>query len=208
LAFRALPEQAVANDLRYWPESNMTNPPEKWEMFARLPAELLHMRLGAEQENDATLARFRSDFAEFCLQRLKSHEKASNASSCLTDTDMTEPSAIWRQCYVRAIRELRINPGNRGHHTLHWASQHDPSPEVRDAARVAYKEVINHVNLQEGRSPRAAIFAAYWWLRQAHLHALDRPIDPDGAQRTRIKELRRTQDAELSARLTRENIHH
>ena len=113
---------------------------------------------------------------------------------------MVEPNADWRHCYVRAVRELRVNPGKRGHHTLHWSSQHDPSPAVREAARVAYHEISSYVKLEEGRSPRSAIFAAYWWLRQAHLLALGIQPDADGAQRTRIKELRRTKEAEQVSR--------
>lgn len=193
LAFRALPRQAVSNDLRYWLEPGEDwRTYEPWCYLARVPAELIHGELQNEQAHDPLLEDFRTKFADFCLERLESREK----SSAPREADMVEPDPHWRHCYVRAVRELRVNPAKRGHRTLHWSSQHDPSQDVRDAARVAYNEMSSHVKLEEGRSPRSAIFAAYWWLRQAHLLALGIEPDADGAQRTRIKELRRTKEAE------------
>ncbi len=197
LAFRALRKPAVSDDLRYWPEQGEDwRTYEPWGYFARVPAELLHSELGDEQTHDPMLEDFRTKFADFCLERLESKEKSVTPR----DDDMVEPNPHWRHCYVRAVRELRVNPAKRGHRTLHWSSQHDPAPEVREAAQVAYNEISSHVKLEEGRSPRSAIFAAYWWLRQAHLLALGIEPDADGAQRTRIKELRRTKEAEQVSR--------
>lgn len=38
--------------------------------------------------------------------------------------------------------------------------------------------------------------SALWWIRQAHLLGLEIQPDPDGAQRTRVKELARTKETE------------
>ena len=79
---------------------------------------------------------------------------------------------------------------------LNFASMKDPEADVREAAREAYDETRREVLLPPGSSPRRAIFAAFWWLRQAHLHALESEVDSQGAQRTRQKETRRTKEEE------------
>jgi hypothetical protein len=79
---------------------------------------------------------------------------------------------------------------------LHKASQIDPDPDVCEAAREGYERMRRGVGLPEDTSPRRAIMSALWWIRQGHLVGLGIQPDPDGAQRTRIKELSRTKEAE------------
>ncbi len=93
-------------------------------------------------------------------------------------------------------RCVAVNPEGRGHRLLQAASEMDPEPSVREVANDAYQSLRRGVGLPEGMSPRRAVLGAFWWLRQAHLKALNIEIDRDGAQRTRIKELSRTKEPE------------
>lgn len=185
LALAALSTRAVATDLRYWDEVHLEQTPKPWVSLPSLLAGIVHAFSHAEEAKDSELRRLREDFAEFCLDRLKTRDKK-----------LLEPSVAWRECCVRAFRELRVNPRGTGHHVLHRASLEDPDDDVRAAAATAYQETRQGVLLPPGSSPRRAIFAAYWWLRQAHLLALGSTVDPQGAQRTRQKEIRRTKEAE------------
>lgn len=93
---------------------------------------------------------------------------------------------------------MAINPDGRGHRLLQAASEIDPDPNVREVANDAYQSLRRGVTLPEGMSPRRAVLGAFWWLRQAHLKALNIEIDRDGAQRTRIKELSRTKERQTN----------
>jgi hypothetical protein len=188
LAFSALSVRAVSLDLRYWEEGfgdSDTRPPLPWRHVPAEIAELIHSFARAEEEKDPGLEHLREEFAAFCLERLK-----------LSDGTPVEPRTAWRHCYVRAFRELRVNPRGRGHLILDRVSKEDPDDDVKKAARAAYTETRHGVLLPPGSSPRRAVFAAFWWLRQAHLSALGFEVDPQGAQRTRQKELRRTKEVE------------
>ena len=144
----------------------------------------------------------RGELAGFCLERLadrlKKAEREAAAQTNLprTNEQMIEPSEWWRYCFVRAVSALGINPEGKGHRVLSIASEIDPDPRVRDAANQCYQQMRRGVKLPEGVSPRRAIMSALWWIRQAHLLGLGIQPDPDGAQRTRVKELARTRETE------------
>jgi hypothetical protein len=161
-----------------------------WQEGMKLPNQIA-LALGGslQDELDPVQTELRTRFAEFCLQRLRS--KSSHVEDEAARPEVNEPDPIWRYGYVRAIRELRVNPYGRGHRTLYWTMEHDPDEKVRFAAKEAYHEIRQNVALQEGRSPKASLFAAFWWLRQAHRLSLGLPVDGPAAQRTRAKELRR-----------------
>jgi len=201
LAMRSLSVPAVASDLRYWFETDFAPPPEPFFHIPYLAAEVQHAFLGLEQSQDPSLNGFLTNFADFCLERLASRQK--NAGKPLTNEEMVDPSPIWRCCWIRAVRELGVNPGGRGHRTLSWSSTNDPDTSVREAATVAYEEMRHITNENRtDRSPRASSFAAIWWLRQAHLRALGIELEAHGAQRTRAKEIRRTKDNERAQSVT------
>ena len=195
LVMRSLSVPAVASDLRYWFENGFSPPPAPFFHIPYLVAEVQHTFLGLEQSRDASLNGYLSDFADFCLERLASRQKTSGKP--LTNEEMVDSSPIWRCCWIRAARELGVNPGGRGHRTLSWSAANDPDASVREAASVAYEEKRHITNdSRTDRSPRVSSFAAFWWLRQAHLLALGIELDAHGAQRTRAKEIRRTKDNE------------
>ena len=75
----------------------------------------------------------------------------------------------------------------------------DPDESVRDAAATVLNTAIRNESLPEDVSPRRAVLSALWWLRQGHLLALGLEPDPDGAQRTRVKELARTRERRIGA---------
>jgi hypothetical protein len=193
---------AVARDLRHWHEHGLEAPPEPWSALVAWPTNLFHVFVGDEQRSDHELVALRGQFASFCLERLvdrwkqSQREAAEQSGQQRTDEDMLERSPEWRYCYVRAVSSLGINPEGKGHRVLHKASQIDPDPDVREAARQGYERMRRGVGLPEDTSPRRAIMSALWWIRQAHLLGLGIQPDPDGAQRTRIKELSRTKEAE------------
>jgi hypothetical protein len=187
-AFRALNTPALAADLRYWPTLDRQAPPEPWSSIPTSLVSMFHNRAAAEQQADDDLSAFRAAFAEYCLERLKTR-KARTTSD---DLDFVEPSPIWRECFVRAIGELHVNPGGKGHRVLNWLSENDPDEDVRIAAKKVYVALRHGPSLPTRTSPRRAFIHAFWWISQAHLLALGVELDDDGAQRTREEEVRRT----------------
>lgn len=204
LVFTQMKSKAVASHLGFWNESEIESPPYP---FSDIPLwigmSMYPQHLQTELNRDPYLQELREEFAKFCLERLKT--KIKDKDSNLTDEDFIEPRPAWRQCYVQALKALRVNPGGRGHRTLFWLSNNDPNDDVRILSKKAHK-LVRHLdrdkpNLDEGASPRRSLFEAFWWMRQAHLRTLDIDIDQAGAMRTRRKELHRTQ--EKDDRLTR-----
>ena len=198
LAFSEMKKQAVTSDLRAWPEYGRDEPPPypyavvpHWIAISMYP-----QNLQDELARDPHLRDLREEFAKFCLTRLKTKVKAEHADD--TDADFVEPRVPWRQCYVQAVKVLRVNPGGRAHRTLFWLSQTDPDDTVRELAKQGYKQLRQldrrKPNVDKGASPRRPLFEAFWWLRQAHLLTLERDIDAAGARRTRRKERQRTRE--------------
>jgi len=199
LALRAVTVPTVASDLRYWPEMIepddldwskprqwLPHPPELSNVIPGGIATNFHDQVRFEQENDPTLLQLRTAFSRFCLDRLKSKEPGGPP---------VELDEQWRLGYIQAARKLCINPEGKGHHILHYAGEHDPSPLVRKAAREAYAE-LRHGPTLGNTSPRAAFFHAFWELRRAHLLSLGYPVDEDLAKSTRDREVRRTTEGQ------------
>ena len=203
LAFTEMTEPAVAPDLRTWHESDRE--PQPPYPYSQIPSwigiAMYPQNLRRELNRDPHLQGLREEFAKFCLERLKTKKNDTNRSkkvSDYVDGDFVEPRSIWRQCYVQAVTALRVNPGGRAHRTLFWLSKNDPDKNVRAFAQRSHRQ-IRHLNrrkpnLERGASPRRPLFEAFWWLRQAHLLALDIEIDQNGAIRTRRTELHRTRE--------------
>ncbi len=99
---------------------------------------------------------------------------------------------------IRALQDLRSNPGGTGHHVLHWSAGHDPDERIRKAAASCEQWLRHQRTLPERLSPRRLVLWAFWWLKQAHALELGVPVDPAGAQRTRRKENERAKALELA----------
>ena len=201
LAMRSLSVPCVASDLRYWNERGFEDDPspQPFDCFPSAFAALSHWLMGREQKDDAELTELRTSFAAFCLERLKSSKGSRSQNrpgAALTNQDMVDPSPQWRLGYLEAIGELAVNPQGQGHRLLHWSSHNDPDPEVRRVSQRVYSAIRHGVGLQKGTSPRRAVFGAFWQLRKAQLLATCGSFDPDGARRTRMKEMRRTKQLE------------
>jgi len=197
LALRVVPRRSVPLDLRTWDESEpgFEPVPRPWNWVVDHIARVLELLLGRELERDVDLKELRREFAKFCIDRIKTRERTP-AGRPLTNEDFVEPKPEWRAAYLFAARELHPNLGERGHHAVSWSRENDPDEAVRDAARSAV-EVLRHGHgLPKNTSPRRAMFAAFWWLRQAHVVSLGEQIDDAGAQRTFRKEMRRQADLE------------
>lgn len=191
LAFRSLNAPSLGPDLSFW--EGLEKP---WSIWAPIPSSIVmifHHRAHYEQHSDRTLETFREQFGRYCLDALKTHTPR-NKNAKEKEAGPREKDPVWRYFYIRAARELRNNPGGDGQHTLHFASQHDPDEQVREAAKVAYKEVSEGERLGD-MSPRRAVLYAFWWLEQAHMKSLGREIDPAGAQRTRERMVRLTTES-------------
>jgi len=188
LAFSKFQSQAVAIDLRTWPEPGQPELPDyPWRWVPERISALIH-NIRDEQEADPKLEAIRTAFAEFCLSRLKAREKIEDGVT-VCDEMLVETRGVWREAYARAIVELRANPKGKGHHALYWSRRHDPNQDVREAAKVAYKVLHRDPSWPDKLSPRRALFGAFYWLRAAHLQHLGIDPDPRGAQRTRSKEV-------------------
>lgn len=212
LALRALASPSVAQDLRYWPDAtvgtqtpnpdSLAQPPEPWAIVPGAMINLFHWNAGREQRSDPALLRLRGDLARFCLERLADRwskadrEQADQTGRKRTNEDMMERSPEWRLCLIRAAAALHLNPEGKGHRLLTMSADLDPDEDVREAAREAYQQFRRFKGLPENVSPRRTVMTALWWIRQAHLLGLGIQPDPDGAQRTRVKELTRTKEAE------------
>lgn len=216
---RHIPEPVSGADLRYWHETEKGSeeqPPVRWRWFADSMVGTVHWYARVHRDDDPDLVRLREHLATFFLDRLKTKDEVtpdadSAASRSANEASsgegakgngrdpndrFIEPSPVWRRAYMRAVRELRVNPGRRGHHVLHWLARNDPHEELRREAATAYGELKQSVLLAPGVSPRRAVMAALWWIRQAQRQHLGLPVDPKGAQRTRQKESRRTKEVE------------
>lgn len=188
LLFRALNMPCVHPDLRWWStieEDKQANSLNLWMQVPSLMATEFHFHAKREQKNDEQLISLRTSMARFFLDRLKTVKSGSGP---------TEPDPTWREAYIRAVSELYVNPGGTGHHTLHFAAKNDPDENVRAKAQDAYVLMRHNPKLPDDYSPRRAVFRAFWWLRQAHLHVMGIEIDESGAQATRENEVRRTTD--------------
>ena len=138
-----------------------------------------------EQDEDKALAQLRVDFGHFCIERLKTSKRHDGP---------VEPDAVWRYAYVRALVELDVNPGGKGHRVIHHLIEDDSDSDVRQAAEQAYRSVQHaptRTQLSKG-SHRKAILGALWWIRQAHRLSLGLAIDEAGAIAMREEELRYT----------------
>lgn len=199
LAFRELPDRSVALDLRTWHETALhdNDPvPSRWSWLPSLISNVLTLMLGRELKRDEALVELRRALAEFCLDRLKTREKAPKDAPIAADV-LKEPNASWRLGYIHAVRELYANLGERGHHVLAWSANHDPDEDVRREAKAAHDFVRRSHGLPANVSPRRAVFTAFWCLRQAHVRALGEDVNDAGALRTLRKEVRRQDKHEI-----------
>lgn len=202
LAFCSLRAQAVATDLRFWHDAERDGKePPAWLAWSIIPTNIVagvHNYAGREQDKgDRDLEVARNEFAAWCLERLKTRKRRPKAGEPRPAPEgyapeLIEPDANWRECLIRAARELRVNPGGTGHQILHHVCQNDPDDQVKEAARIAYAETRAGWGSAKRISPRTLLLRAFAWIRQGHLLSLGIDPDPVGVQRTRDEERRRT----------------
>ncbi|MDX2227265.1 MAG: hypothetical protein SFY92_09280 [Verrucomicrobiae bacterium] len=143
------------------------------------------------EAKDDKLEICRTEFARFCLERLKIDNKKGY---------FIEPSPVWRKFYIRAANSLHINPEGRGHHVL-YAYGVDPlrrkesDTKLQEEAKRAYDRMRHCKGLPQGLSPRRSIIEAVTQLFEAHLTALGIEVNQEGAARTREILYRRTKES-------------
>ena len=197
LALRASKMPAVAEDLRYWPEAGLPNPPEPWSRIVLWMISLFHANAESAERSDPELVGLRSKLAEFCLERLGDRlhvDERASAPIPRRPADMLESSAEWRYALIRAFQVLETDLDGRAKRILELSARIDPDPAVREAADIAVAHLHRGDSLAEDVSPRRSVLSAIWWIRQGHLLALGVVPDRDGAQRTRMRELSRTRE--------------
>jgi hypothetical protein len=194
LSLRDLPHRGVPLDLRTWDERDLERLPMPWAWVPERIARILEQFLRRELEQDPDLKQFRREFGRFCIDRIKTKERSTKTS--FENGDFVEPVPVWRAAYATAVRELHPNLGESGHHALVWSSKNDPDDEVRTASKSSSQIVRHSRGLPSNMSPRRAVFAAMWLLRQAHVCALGETPTETGALRTYRKEMRRQADLE------------
>lgn len=177
----------VASDLRYWSDDSHEEPaPDPWKSIPATLVHCLHFYTGEEQTDDEKLIKFRTQFARFCLERLKPNPKTGLPY---------EQDIHWRRGYVEAARKLCVNPDGRGHRILHQVAEHEPDPMLRQLAKRAYDVLRKGPKIPDSLSPRRVVFQAFLELRRAHLLALGCSVDWNRAK---------TKTSELEARRTTE----
>ena len=195
LLWRALGVSGLARDLRYWVEPGLEAPPEPWSRVFWFPMRCIEEVLPQELESDKELEKLRGELARYCLDRLvdtlSKEEREANVAR--TNDSMKEPLPVWRYHLIRAASGLGANPEGRGQSVLEKSASIDPDPEVQEAAHDAFQRLRRNLSARVAVEPVRALVTALWWIRQAHVaaHDPDRGPDPDGAQRTYAKELKR-----------------
>lgn len=135
---------------------------------------------------------FALDLIDFCLSRLRLRKgEKKPEDERYADSQVTEQSAIWRQGYLKALLEVGLDPNGKAHKTLFFTRQFDPDESVRDVAKEAYRAVRRETNSRKNvQDFKRGLIAAEWWLLMSQRRALDLPIDPEGALKTRRNMMR------------------
>jgi hypothetical protein len=195
VTFSSLTTLAVANDLRYWDERHKDRVPQPWSWIPNYIVYMLRYFIRSQPDKVA-YKKLIEEFAQFCLTRIKTPKKVTiPEGDKLRNADFVDDRPIWRLCYIRALRELKINPKGKSHLVLKWVSVYDPNEEICAAAKTVYK-TMRHENATPGaQHPAISFMMAFFWIKQAHFLALDIPDQEKlkeysrGMQRTRTKEI-------------------
>lgn len=135
---------------------------------------------------------FALDLIDFCLSRLRLRKgEKKPEDERYADSQVTEQSAIWRQGYLKALLEIGLDPNGKAHKTVFFTRQFDPDESVRDVAKEAYRAVRRETKSKKSvQDYKRGLIAAEWWLLMSQRRALDLPIDPEGALKTRRNMMR------------------
>lgn len=154
-----------------------------------------HLGCNNAQQRDEGIHSFYSELAqkisEFCLSRLQLRKNEKVVDGRYYSNQVVEPSALWRQGYLKALGELGFDLHGKVHKTIHFVKQSDEDESVRAIANQTYKIVRRQkfankslVDLKRG------IIAAEWWLLHSQRHELGLNVNPEEALKTRRRLLR------------------
>ncbi|SEL12072.1 hypothetical protein SAMN05216214_108115 [Atopomonas hussainii] len=149
-------------------------------------------RQECEAAEQAIYQSFALDLIDFCLSRLRLRKgEKKPEDERYADGQVTEQSAIWRQGYLKALLEIGLDPNGKAHKTVFFTRQFDPDESVRDVAKEAYRAVRRETKSKKSvQDFKRGLIAAEWWLLMSQRRALDLPIDPEGALKTRRNMMR------------------
>ncbi len=128
-------------------------------------------------------------FAEYCWKSLRLKKDQKVEGEYYTSSQCTEDDPFWRQGFIKALSEMRLDLGGKVHKLLFFIRKHDPEPDVRKFAKEAYK-LVRHQSTPNITKPINGLLIAFWWLRLAQRRALKLDVDPTLATKTRRNELR------------------
>lgn len=145
-----------------------------------------------EQAELESYQSFALDLIDFCLSRLRLRKgEKKPEDERYADSQVTEQSAIWRQGYLKALLEISLDPNGKAHKTVFFTRQFDPDESVRDVAKEAYRAVRRETNSKKSvQDYKRGLIAAEWWLLMSQRRALNLPINPEGALKTRRNMMR------------------
>jgi hypothetical protein len=194
MGFAEMRRQAIADDLRFWYDSDREAVPESFSLIPQWIANTIvppHARWSEEEYLE-----LRMHSAKLFATRLECQESREPES----DAQMVEPRPSWRQCYAQAIFELGVDPAKHGgsslHDTLLWSANNDPDQKVRELSRKTHNHIRNvgpsGIPVESGATGARPLMDAFRWLRRAHLFALGIEVNEEEAKLTRSRELQMT----------------
>ncbi|MDA3809196.1 MAG: hypothetical protein PF518_02585, partial [Spirochaetaceae bacterium] len=193
--FRHISENTLVSNLESYKSRN-------FNIYSEITF-LIHILLDQNSTDDGVL--IRKELTEFMVKKLKPLKKKDpeRKTPQLPDhidenwdgwsEDYTEPDPVWRYAYVRAIKDLGIHSRGKKHYyapLMKKVAESDPSKKVRAIAAETAEELNNLRNGFAAGSSKRRLLQAWWWIRQAHVITLGGTIDPEGAQKIRVTEVR------------------
>ncbi|WP_448246701.1 hypothetical protein [Thalassotalea agariperforans] len=131
---------------------------------------------------------FSHELVEFCLSRLRLRKSEKAKDGKYDSSQVVEQSSIWRQGYLKALKELGFDLNGKVHKTVNFTKKSDPSEDVRSIASECYKAVRRHAKKSPSiQDLKRGIIAAEWWLLLCQRQELLGPesVDYEAALKTR-----------------------
>ncbi|MBY5963625.1 hypothetical protein [Marinobacter nauticus] len=134
---------------------------------------------------------FSRELVDFCLSRLRLRKGEKPTGNKYEAHQVTEPSAIWRQGYLKALLELGFDPKGKAHKTVYFTRQSDPDENVRAIAKECYRAVRRDSKKERDlKDLKRGLIAAEWWLLMSQRLELNFDVNYEEALRKRRARLR------------------
>ena len=142
-----------------------------------------------DENEDKDEFRLDTELDKICMSRLKVTTPKSSPNGYSND-DCKETDWAFRCSYLKAIEELKANPGGKSHKHLDFMRKGDPDERVKKVAYASYTAVRHAKQHKDERSQHRAYLAAFWWIRIGKAESEGIDVDMTLAKRQRRRELR------------------